>query len=187
MPDILICAKGLTSGYIPLSATLFRDELWDVMSSPKGGESVFAHGFTYSGHPVACAAALANIGIMEREDTCAHVKTVGALFERELAQLSDCPLVGDVRGRHLMLALELVADKDTKQSFALSVGADKRIEAECKKRGLIVRPHRNPGDLIVLSPPLAMTEADAKWVAAVLRESIEAAIAPIIEEQPVHV
>lgn len=187
VPDILICAKGLTSGYIPLSATLFRDELWDVMSSPKGGESVFAHGFTYSGHPVACAAALANIGIMEREDICAHVKTVGALFERELAQLSDCPLVGDVRGSHLMLALELVADKDTKQSFAPSVGADKRIEAECKKRGLIVRPHRNPGDLIVLSPPLVMTEADAKWVAAVLRESIEAATATIIEEQPVHV
>ena len=187
VPDILICAKGLTSGYIPLSATLFHDELWEVMSSPRGGESVFAHGFTYSGHPVACAAALTNIGIMEREDICAHVKTVGALFERELAQLSDCLLVGDVRGSRLMLALELVADKDTKQSFAPSVGVDKRIEAECKQRGLIVRPHRNPGDLIVLSPPLVMTEADAKWVADVLRESIETATAAITEAQPVHV
>ena len=187
VPDILICAKGLTSGYIPLSATLFRDELWEVMSSPARGESVFGHGFTYSGHPVACAAALTNIDIIEREGICAHVKTVGALLERELAGLSDCSIVGDVRGSHLMMALELVADKDTKQSFAPSASVDKRIEAECKQRGLIVRPHRNPGDLIVLSPPLVMTEGEAKWMVDVLRESIEAAASAIVEEQSVPV
>ncbi len=184
VPDIVVCAKGLTSGYIPLSATLFSEELWDVMSSPASGESVFGHGFTYSGHPVACVAALTNLAILEREDICAHVKTVGARFERELEGLRDCPIVGDVRGSRLMMALELVADKDTKQSFAPSVGVDKRIEVECKQRGRIVRPHRNPGDLIVLSPPLVMTEGDAQWIAETLRESIEAAAATIAEEQP---
>ena len=186
VPDIVVSAKGLTSGYIPLSATLFSDDLWDVMSSPTSGESVFGHGFTYSGHPVACAAALTNIAILEREDICAHVKVVGARFERELDALRDCAIVGDVRGSHLMMALELVADKNTKESFSASVGVDKRIEAECKRRGLIVRPHRNPGDLIVLSPPLVMTESDAQWIAETLHESIEAAAATIAEEQAVH-
>ncbi|MCA9245432.1 MAG: aminotransferase class III-fold pyridoxal phosphate-dependent enzyme, partial [Phycisphaerales bacterium] len=115
-PDIICCAKGLTSGYQPLGAAIFSDEIYRVIAEPGHGRC-FANGYTYSGHPVACAAALANIDIIEREDLCGHVREVGPYFEQQLNGLRDLPLVGDVRGRNLMMCVEMVADRQTKRLF----------------------------------------------------------------------
>ena len=89
-PDIITSAKGLTSAYAPLSATLISDAFYDVISVPQSEGAMFTHGFTYSGHPVCCAAGLKNIEIMEREDICGHVREVGPYLEQQLATLSTC-------------------------------------------------------------------------------------------------
>ena len=168
-PDIINTAKGLTSGYSPLSATIISDDIYDVVAKPQAEGAVFAHGFTYSGHPVSCAAALANIEIMEREDICGHVREVGPYFEERLATLADLPIVGDVRGSHFMLCVENVADQATKAKFPDSVRIGDRIAGACQSRGLIVRPI---GHLNVMSPPLVLDRDQIDWLVGTLREAI---------------
>lgn len=171
VPDIITCAKGLTSGYLPLGATIFSDRIYDVISKPQADGALFTHGFTYSGHPVSCAAALKNIEIMEREGICDHVEEVGGYFERRLHELEDLQIVGDVRGRKFMMCLENVADKTTGELIDPAAKVGSRIADECQKRGLIVRPlaHMN-----ILSPTLILTREDVDFVVQTLRESIEA-------------
>ena len=120
-PDIITSAKGLTSAYAPLAATIISDAFYDVISVPQAEGAMFTHGFTYSGHPVCCAAGLKNIEIMEREDICGHVREVGPYLEEQLDTLRDLPIVGDVRGSHFMMCVENVADKETKALFAPEV------------------------------------------------------------------
>ena len=179
VPDIINSAKGLTSAYAPLSATLISDEIYDVISVPQAEGSVFAHGFTYSGHPVCCAAALANIEIIEREDICGHVRRVGPYFSERLASLSDLGIVGDVRGSHFMHCVENVADKETKELFDPSVHVGDRVAEACEKRGLIVRPiaHQN-----VLSPPLVLSVEQIDWMVDVLRDGIIEVQADLVAE-----
>ena len=179
VPDFIISAKGLTSGYQPLSATIFSDEVYDVISVPQAENALFTHGFTYSGHPVCCAAGLKNIEIMEREDICGHVRQVGPYFEQRLAELSDLPIVGDVRGSHFMLCVENVADKDSKALFAPEVQIGSRIAAHAQKAGVIVRP---VGHLNVLSPPLTLTRDQIDIVVDVLRKGIEATMDDLVRE-----
>jgi putrescine aminotransferase len=170
-PDVIVCAKGITSGYAPLAATLFSDSILEVLHSPNGKNDYLSHGFTWSGHPVCCAAALANIEILEQERILEHVRAVGPYFEEQLATLRDLPIVGDVRGSHFMLCVENVADKATKGLFADDVAVGDRIADECEARGLIVRPidHLN-----VISPPLILTRAQIDSLVSILRESIVA-------------
>ena len=179
VPDVINSAKGLTSAYAPLSATLISDEIYDVISVPQAEGSVFAHGFTYSGHPVCCAAALKNIEIMEREDLCGHVRRVGPYFSERLATLSDLGIVGDVRGSHFMQCVENVADKETRQLFDPSVNVGDRVANACEKRGLIVRPIAH---LNVLSPPLVLTTDQIDWMVDVLREGIIEVQADLLAE-----
>ena len=169
-PDIINIAKGLTSGYAPLSATLLSDEIHDVISVPQAPGALFAHGYTYSGHPVSCAAALDNIDILEREDLCGHVRAVGPYFEERLRTLADLPIVGDIRGKCFMMCVENVADKDTKEMFPAEVAIGKRISNACDARGLLVRPI---GRLNVLSPPLVLTVEQIDWLVDTLRAGIE--------------
>ncbi len=164
-PDIILAAKGITSGYVPLGATLFSDRISRAIID----DGVFAHGFTYSGHPVACAAGLKNIEIIERENLCGHVRETGPYFERSLATLMDLDIVGDVRGRCFMLAVEFVRDKATKQNFDYSVEIGRRVALEAYRRGLIAR---NVGDFIILSPPLTLTREQIDRVVDTLRSSI---------------
>ncbi len=164
-PDIILAAKGITSGYVPLGATLFSDRISRAIID----DGVFAHGFTYSGHPVACAAGLKNIEIIERENLCSHVRETGPYFERSLATLMDLDIVGDVRGRCFMLAVEFVRDKAIKQNFDYSVEIGRRVALEAYRRGLIAR---NVGDFIILSPPLTLTREQIDWVVNTLRSSI---------------
>lgn len=179
VPDVITSAKGITSGYQPLSATLLSDDIYEVISVPQGEGALFTHGFTYSGHPVACAAGLKNIEIMERENICAHVRDVGPYFQQQLETLLDLPLVGDVRGSHFMMCVENVANADTKELLPEDAKIGDRIADYCQQRGLLVRPllHLN-----VLSPPLIMTREQVDTVVGILRESIEASMRDLRKE-----
>lgn len=166
-PDIINIAKGLTSGYIPLSATLLSDRIYATISQADSGSLTM--GFTYSGHPVACAAALKNIEIIEREKICDHVNEIGPRLSTMLSELNDLPIVGDVRGSHLMQGIELVSDKQNKTSFDASVEVTTRVFKRCMKRGVVVRP---VGNVLVLSPPLIITVEQCADMVKALRESI---------------
>ena len=170
-PDIICCAKGLSSGYLPLSATILSDEIYDVISVPQADGAMFTHGFTYSGHPVCCAAGLKNIEIIERDDICGHVRDIGPYLEQQLATLRELPIVGDVRGKCFMMCVENVADQETKELFPDDVHIGNRIADHCQNRGLIIRPIAH---LNVMSPPLIMTRDQIDTLVGTLRESIEA-------------
>jgi putrescine aminotransferase len=177
-PDILVCAKGLTSGYQPLGACIFSDAIYETISAadPDGW---FTNGYTYSGHPIACAAALANIALMEREDICGHVRKVGPYLEAKLNELRDLPIVGDVRGKHFMMCVENVADPKTGALFPDEIDIGRRISNHCEARGLIVRPI---GALNIISPPLTLTKEQVDELTAILRQSIEAAMTDLRRE-----
>ncbi len=168
-PDMIVSAKGISSGYIPLGATIVSDEVYAEIARPQVEGGSLSMGFTYSGHAVACAAALKNIEIMEREDLCQHVRDTGPALLRELQPLADLPIVGDIRGSHFMVGIELVADRQRKSAFEPTVGSASRVFKRCLSRGLIVRP---VGNVIVLSPPLIFTAEHCRQVAATLYDSI---------------
>lgn len=178
-PDIITCAKGITSGYQPLGATIFSEEMYDVISSSKEGRC-FAHGFTYSGHPVACAAALKNIEIMQDEKLCEHVRETGPYFEEKLATLMESPIVGDVRGSHFMLCVESVANKETKEEFSDEIDIGKRISEHAEQLGLIVRPI---GALNVISPPLILTREQIDELVDTLGKAIENTVDDLRKEK----
>ncbi|MDF5809432.1 aminotransferase class III-fold pyridoxal phosphate-dependent enzyme [Pseudomonas aeruginosa] len=175
-PDIILTAKGLTSGYQPLGACIFSRRIWEVIAEPDKGRC-FSHGFTYSGHPVACAAALKNIEIIEREGLLAHADEVGRYFEERLQSLRDLPIVGDVRGMRFMACVEFVADKASKALFPESLNIGEWVHLRAQKRGLLVRPivHLN-----VMSPPLILTREQVDTVVRVLRESIEETVEDLV-------
>lgn len=155
-PDIINIAKGLTSGYSPLAATILSDEIYEVISKPQAKGAVLSTGYTYSGHPVSCAAALANIEIIERENILQHVLDVGPHLIEELKRhLDHHPIVGDIRGSHFMVGIESVANRDTKEVLPVEAKVGYRIADACQKNGLIVRPI---GHLNVISPPLIWTK-----------------------------
>ena len=166
VPDIICTAKGITSSYQPLSATIISDEIYDVISSPN---AMFSHGMTYSGHPAACAAGLANIKILEDEDIPGRVKTTGKIFENALRGLQDLDIVGDVRGSHFMMGLEFVSNKNTKETFSDEQNIGLQLAKACQRRGLIARPL---GNILILSPTLIMDEPMIINIEGILRESI---------------
>jgi len=168
VPDIITTAKGLTSGYQPLSATIISDEIYEVISEPG---AMFLHGMTYSGHPAAAAAALANIDILEREQIPQNVQITGKRFENGLRGLGDLDIVGEVRGSHFMMGLEFVRDKATRECYSDEVNVGLRVAQEAQKRGLIARPL---GNILILSPTLIMDEAQIDKTVEILRDAITA-------------
>ena len=175
---MIVRAKGLTSGYQPLGACIVYDRINDAMSA-RDPDNWFASGYTYSGNPVACAAGLANIALMERDDICGHVRKMGPYLEQKLNELLDLPIVGQVRGKAFMMCVENVADKATREHFSDEINIGKRISDHCEKLGLIVRPL---GALNVISPPLTLTEAQIDELVGLLRKGIEAAMADLKKE-----
>ncbi len=173
VPDIINTAKGLTSGYQPLSATIISDEIYEVISEPGAR---FLHGMTYSGHPAAAAAALANIDIMEREQIPQKVQVTGKVFENALRGLEDLDIVGDVRGSHFMMGIEFVKDKGTKETFSDEINVGLQIAKAAQARGLIARPL---GNILILSPTLIMDEGQIGEIEGILRESIAAVSAEL--------
>ncbi len=155
-PDLMPIAKGLSSGYLPIGGVIIADRVSQVMDT--GGE--FHHGYTYSGHPAACAAALANLAIIERENLVERVRTdVGPYLQKKWLALGDHPLVGEARMVGLMGALELVPQKTPRaQRFATPQGDVGTLARDISIRnGLIMRGVR---DSLILSPPLVITHEE---------------------------
>ncbi|MBC2668430.1 aminotransferase [Novosphingobium piscinae] len=169
VPDVIVSAKGISSGYCPLGATLFSDAIHDVIAVPQAPGGLLSHGFTYSGHPVSCAAALATIDIIERDNVLGHVREVGPYLQARLKELMRHEVVGDVRGDHLMAGIELVRDRAGRVNFAPELGAAHKVFTAARKRGVIVRP---VGNVIVLSPPLVLGKADIDRIVDTLHEAL---------------
>ncbi|MEX2650653.1 MAG: aminotransferase [Alphaproteobacteria bacterium] len=170
-PDIITSAKGISSGYLPLGATLISDAIYDVIKKPQAKGALFTIGYTYSGHPVVCAAGLKNIEIMEREDIPGHVRKVGPYLEQQLGTLLDLPLVGDVRGKCFMMCVESVANKKTKELLPAEADVGGRIARHAQERGAFVRPL---GHLNIISPTLVWTREQVDTFVGVMRDSIKA-------------
>jgi adenosylmethionine-8-amino-7-oxononanoate aminotransferase len=161
-PDMMTLAKGLTSGYIPMAACLISDEIYDVLKSGSAELGPFAHGFTYTGHPVAAAAALKNIEIIEGENLVHNAANVGAHFQSQLRNaVADHPLVGEVRGLGLIAGVELIKDKEKKIPFDLTEKVARKMHNHILNQGLTCRPILN---MLAFAPPLIMTRDDADEV-----------------------
>ncbi len=155
-PTTVSMAKGITSAYFPLGALTVPENVYEAMVQESKKLGVFAHGFTYSGHPVGCAIANATIGIYERIDIVGHVRKVAPTFQKRLKGLLEHPLVGEARGAGLIGGLELVSDKKTKQSFDGKIGLGAKVVALAQAEGLICRAVA--GDTIGLCPPLIIKD-----------------------------
>jgi len=169
VPDIITTAKGLTSAYVPMGAMIVADHVAEPFM--EGSES-FVHGFTFGGHPVAAAVALANIELMEREDLCGNVRANEAAFRAMLDSLRDIEIVGDVRGAGYFQAIELVKDGGSKQSFDHEESEQLLrgfVSGELFRRGLICRADDRGDPVIQLSPPLIAGPQQFEEIEAVLR------------------
>ncbi len=153
-PDSISIAKQLTSAYAPLSAVTVPPEIYEALESESRKIGIFAHGFTYMGHPLACALGIKTLEIYERDDMVGHVQRVAPGFQTRLKALADHPLVGDARGVGLMGGLELVADKASKRPFPPALGMGLRAVKACEQQGLILRAI---GDIVAVCPPQIIT------------------------------
>ncbi len=168
-PDIITMAKGISSGYLPISATAVTAEV----AAAIGGDGEFAHGFTYSGHPVAAAVALANIDIIERERLVERVaEDIGPYFGAALAGLAGHPIVGEVRTIGLLGAIEIVAERGTNRRFGAGGLSGAIVRDHAIAGGLMVRAVR---DSIVACPPLVITHAEIDTLVTRLGEALDAA------------
>ena len=169
LPDIITTAKGISSAYAPLGAVIAGDHIAEPFLH---GKAIFNHGFTFGGHPVACAVASANIDVMEREDLCGHVRASEGRFREVLESLRDLPIVGDVRGAGYFHAIELVKDKETKETFNSHEAEELLrgfLSGELFRRGLICRTDDRGDPIIQLSPPLIAGEEQFEEIEAILR------------------
>ncbi len=167
-PDLMPFAKGVTSGYVPMGGVLVSDRVAEVLID-KGGE--FFHGFTYSGHPVAAAVALANLAILRDEGIVERVKTVtGPYLQERWRTLADHPLVGEVRGLGFLGALELVADKDSGQPFAKVGKVGELCRDLAVDSGLVMRA---VGDTMIVAPPLIMSEQHIDELVSLARTALD--------------
>ena len=168
-PDLMSLAKGLTSGYLPLSAVMVGDRVADRLIE-SGGE--FYHGFTYSGHPVACAVALANLDIIEGEGLVARARVQGERLVARLKEaLGDHPLVGEVRGKGLIGAIELVADKEKRQFHPSKLGVGMICRNHCFANGLVMRAVR---DSMVFAPPLTISDEEIDEFVSLATKAVDA-------------
>ena len=154
-PTTMSLAKALSSAYLPLSAVIIPEFMYEPFIEQSAEVGNFGHGFTYSGHPVCAAVALRNLELMEERNIFAHAAAVGDVFQERLQGFADHPLVGNVRGVGLLGAIEMVADKDTKAAFPQSQGVGAFCTSRCEAHGLLLR---NLGDSMAFCPPLIITE-----------------------------
>lgn len=157
-PDFISCAKQLSSAYLPISAVLVPEHVFEAIRDNSGKIGTFGHGFTYGGHPVAAAVALRTLQIYEERDMLGHVNAVAPRFQARIRKLGDHPLVGEARGTGLIGATELVADKKTKRSFAPTSGVGAACMNFAQEEGLIIRAMA--GDVIGFCPPMIITESE---------------------------
>jgi adenosylmethionine-8-amino-7-oxononanoate aminotransferase len=180
VPDLLVIAKGLGGGYQPIGAVLARSKIVEAFAQGSGS---FQHGHTYLGHAVACAAALAVQQVIVRDSLLDAVQRQGAgLKQRLAATFGEHPHVGDIRGRGLFQAIELVADRPRKTPFDAKLRLHARIKAEAMARGLMVYPmggtvDGQQGDHVLLAPPFIIDDGQLDELVSRLRSAVDAAIA----------
>lgn len=173
-PDILCLAKGITGGYLPLAATLASEEIFDAFRGPPETGRAFFHGHSYTGNPLACAAALANLRVFERENTIERNRAKIAHLWSELERLKASPHVGEVRGLGWMVGVELLKEKTTKEPYTPAERKGRAVILAARRRGLAARPL---GDVVVLMPPYCVTNEEISRIVGVLEESIREACA----------
>ena len=171
-PDILCVAKNLTGGYLPVAATLATEKVYRAFLGSFESARTFYHGHTFTGNQLGCAAALANLKLMDRPKFLEDVQDKGLLLQTILSPLLDHPHVADIRLRGLMGGIELVKNKKTNEPYGYAEKMGYRVCAEAKKQGVLLRPL---GNVIVLMPPLAISKADLIRLAQVISSSIEKA------------
>ncbi|HVO27751.1 MAG TPA: aspartate aminotransferase family protein [Candidatus Margulisiibacteriota bacterium] len=174
VPDMIAFAKGVTSGYLPLGGVIVKESVYQTLLDA-GPDFALHHGFTYSGHPAVCAAALANLDIIEREGLIARARKLAPHFKRRLDALSRHDIVGEVRTAGLMGAIELVRDKTSKEPLPGEWNVAARIRAAALARGVIIRAS---ADTVVVCPPLIVTPKEIDVIAA----TIDAAIGDTAKE-----
>jgi L-2,4-diaminobutyrate transaminase len=175
-PDIVTLAKGITSAYFPLSASVISDKVWNVLRDASAEFGPVMHGFTYSGHPVGGAVAMANLDIMERENLIENSAAMGVYFRQQLRErFGDHPYVGDIRGEGLMMALELVADRKAKRFFDRGKGVHRIIQKKALEAGVMVRALPFV-EAISFSPPLCITRAEIDEALGRFERGFEAAM-----------
>lgn len=175
-PDMMTTAKALTSGYFPFSASFITEEIWDVIKQGSAKYGSFAHGYTYAGHPVGAAVAMANLDIIENENLVAQAAEVGAYFHQQLnARFVNDSFVAQVRGQGLIAAVQIMQDKDSKTFFDPNIKIAPKITTECYQHGLIARPLPSV-DSVAFSPPLVMTKQQADQVVDIFEASVRKVI-----------
>lgn len=175
-PDAMTFAKGFSSAYVPISAMALGPSIHENLTRGSDKHGFFAHGSTFAGHPVGCAAALRTLEIIEERELVAHVRKMTPLLEAKMRRYEDNPLVGEVRGVGLMWALELTADKATRKPLNHTGATANQIAVECEKRGLIIR-NLATGDTIAFAPPLIINETELDDAFDRFEEAFDAALA----------
>jgi adenosylmethionine-8-amino-7-oxononanoate aminotransferase len=173
-PDLMALGKGITGGYLPLAATLVTDEVYSAFLGNHSEQKTFFHGHTYTGNPLACAAAIASIGLFDKDDVLVEVAKKADLLAQKLRTVAQLDHVGDIRQLGLMVGIELVRDKQTREPYAWEERVGIRTITEARSRGVILRPL---GNVIVLMPPLCITEEQLTTLVNVTVASIQAATA----------
>ncbi|MBB4287334.1 aspartate aminotransferase family protein [Roseospira goensis] len=156
-PDMIACAKQLSSGYLPLAALMMTESVYEVIRDNAGRIGILGHGYTYGGHPVACAVALETLAIYRERDLFGHAAAVGPRLQARLRDLADHPLVGEVRGVGLIGGVELSRDKASRQPFDPAQGVGAAMTRHLHAHGVITRVI---GDTVAFSPPLIITEEE---------------------------
>jgi adenosylmethionine-8-amino-7-oxononanoate aminotransferase len=168
-PDLMCVGKGITGGYLPLAATFATQQIFDAFLGETWENKTFFHGHTYTGNPLACAAALASLDLYEKIKLVDSVQRKSDRLARMLDELRPLPHVGDIRQKGFMVGIELVADKESKQPFDVRRREGAAVCSRIRKHGVILRPL---GDVIVLMPPLAMEIDDLNRIVAAVAEEI---------------
>ena len=169
-PDLMAISKGLTGGYMPLAATLTTDEIYQGFLGTYDEFKTFFHGHSFTGNPLGCAVALANLQVFRQEKTLSRLSAKIKMLTQWLKPIADIPHVGDIRQRGFMVGIELVQDKTTKTPYPLSAKAGHHVAAIARSKGLILRPI---GNVLVLIPPLSTTTEELKKMLEIIKKSIE--------------
>lgn len=168
-PDILCVAKGLTGGYLPLSATLATQEIYGAFLGRYDEFKVFFHGHTYTGNPLGCAAALASLKLFKKNRTLDRVRRLAKLLSRELRPMAAWKEIGDIRQVGLMTGIELVKNKETAEPYPIELKAGARVAERARRYGVIIRPL---GNVVVLMPPFCFTDKELKHLVAATGRAI---------------
>jgi adenosylmethionine-8-amino-7-oxononanoate aminotransferase len=172
-PDIMAVAKGLTGGYLPLAATLTTKEVYDAFLGRYEEFRAFFHGHSYTANPLGCAAALATLSIFETQNVLGHVAFLSGIMTEELTKLEGRRCIGDIRQKGLMVGIEIIADRETKEPFPPEKKVGQRVVRRVREKGIILRPL---GDVIVLMPPLSSTEEEIRHLVGSVGWAIDSVI-----------